>query len=36
MNVLRHNNEGMDLISAFAAVAVESLQEEAHMILDDE
>jgi hypothetical protein len=36
MNVLRHQNESVQFVSAFAAVAVKSFQEETGIILDHE
>ena len=36
MHVLGHDNEGMDLKSTFAAVAVHRLQEEFDAIFNDE
>ena len=34
MDMLRHHDEGVQLITAVTAIAVESLQEEAHVILE--
>ncbi len=36
MNVLGHEDERMQSIAAFAAISVESLQEEANIVLDNE
>ena len=36
MNVLGHEDEGMQSIAAFAAISVESLKEEANIVLDNE
>jgi len=36
VGVLGHEDEGMDLVAAFAAISVESLQEKADIVLDYE
>ena len=36
MDVLGHHHKGVELESAFAAVAIQSLQEKMHEVLDDE
>lgn len=36
MHVFRHNDEGVDLESAFAAMAIHRLQEESDVVFDDE
>ena len=36
VNMLGHYNESVDLESAFATIAVESFQEESHVVLDNE
>jgi hypothetical protein len=36
MNVFGHNDEGVKLISAFAAMAIHSLQEKANIVFDNE
>jgi len=36
MNVLRHDDKCMQLIAAFAAIAIDRLQKEANVVLDEE
>ena len=36
MDVFRHEDEGMNLKPAFAAISVKSFQKEANMVLDNE
>jgi len=36
MNVLRHDDERMDLKAALTAVSVEGLEEDAHVVFNDE
>lgn len=36
MHVLRHQDEGVQLISAFAAVSIDGLQEQACIVFDNE
>jgi len=36
MNMLGHKDEGMELKSAFVAISVQSFQEKADIVLDDE
>jgi hypothetical protein len=36
MDMLGHQNEGVQFVAAFAAVSVESLQEQARVVFDNE
>jgi len=36
MNVLGHQNEGMEVIAAFAAIAIQSFQKETGVVFDNE
>jgi hypothetical protein len=36
VDMFRHNDESVQLITAFATISVESLQEEAHVVFDNE
>jgi hypothetical protein len=36
MDMLRHENEGVQLIAVFSAISVHGFEEEASIVLDDE
>jgi hypothetical protein len=36
MDMFGHDDEGVELISSFATISVQSLQEESDVVLDDE